>query len=131
LFRHSVFANWRNSPRLSPIGEKLVDIRQLAKSTIGEKEDWRWDIFPPYSDVHKLRLHIVFVFILHGPIIFTFMMYIYPSEKYMGEFQETCLYQVLCCCFYRRRKAKELMKRRQRVASVATIQRLLVETERF
>jgi len=37
---------WRNSPRLSPIGEKLVDIRQLAKSTIGEKEDWRWDISP-------------------------------------------------------------------------------------
>jgi hypothetical protein len=89
------------------------------------------NICVPYSDVHKLRLHIVFVFILHGPIIFTFMMYIYPSEKYMGEFQETCLYQVLCCCFYRRRKAKELMKRRQRAARVATIQRLLVETERF
>ncbi|CAF4493199.1 unnamed protein product, partial [Rotaria sp. Silwood2] len=31
-----VFANWRNSPRNSPIGEKLVDIRQLAKSTIGD-----------------------------------------------------------------------------------------------
>jgi hypothetical protein len=46
LFRHSVFANWRNSSRLSPIGEKLVDIRQLAESTIGEKEDWRWDISP-------------------------------------------------------------------------------------
>jgi hypothetical protein len=28
----------------SSIGEKLIDIRQLAKSTIGEKEDWRWYI---------------------------------------------------------------------------------------
>ncbi len=46
MFRHSVFANWRISWGNSPIGEKLVDIRQLAKSTIGEKEDWRWDITP-------------------------------------------------------------------------------------
>lgn len=83
----------------------------------------------PYSDVVKLRLHIAFVFMLHGPIIFTFTVYIYPSEIYTKEFQETCLYRALCCCFYRRRKAKELMERRRRASSSATIQHLIIETE--
>jgi hypothetical protein len=77
----------------------------------------------------KLRLHIAFVFMLHVPIIFTFMIYIYPSEIYTREFQETYLYRILCCCFYRRRKAKELMERRQRALSSATIQHLIIETE--
>lgn len=82
-----------------------------------------------YSDIMKLRLHIAFVFMLHVPIIFTFMIYIYPSEIYTREFQETYLYRILCCCFYRRRKAKELMERRQRALSSATIQHLIIETE--
>jgi hypothetical protein len=46
LFRHSIFANWRMSARYLPIGEKLVDIRQLAKSTIGENEYWRKENTP-------------------------------------------------------------------------------------
>jgi len=56
LFRHSVFANGRISWGNSPIGEKLVDIRQLAKSTIGEKEDWRWDITPMRNRVVRVVL---------------------------------------------------------------------------
>ena len=87
------------------------------------------DICIAYSDVHKLRLHIAFVLMLHGAIIFTFMVYIYPSEINIGEFQETCLYRVLCGCFYRRRKAKELMERRRRASSVTTIQQLIVDTK--
>lgn len=83
----------------------------------------------PYSDVVKLRLHIAFVFLLHGPIVFTFIIYIYPSEVYLREFQETCLYRVLCCWFYKRRKAKELIERRRRASSMVTIQHLIIETE--
>ena len=45
-FRHSVFANWRMSAWYLPIGEKLVHIRQLAKTTIGESEDWRKENTP-------------------------------------------------------------------------------------
>ena len=58
------------------------------------------------TDLIKLRVHIAFVMILHGPVIFTFMVYIYPSELYTREYQETSLYRVLCCCFYRRQKGK-------------------------
>jgi hypothetical protein len=34
------------SARYLPIGEKLVDIRQLAKAKIGENEDWRKETTP-------------------------------------------------------------------------------------
>jgi hypothetical protein len=74
-----------------------------------------------YADVIQIRFHIAFVFMLHGPIIFSFMIYIYPNEIYTREFQETCLYRILCCCFYRRNKAKELMERRRQASSSTRI----------
>lgn len=87
------------------------------------------DICITHSDVTKLRLHITFVFMLHGPLIFTFMVYIYPNEIYTREFQETFLYRILCCCFYRKRKQKELLERRRRASSAATIEHLIIETD--
>jgi hypothetical protein len=55
LFRHSIFANWRMSVRYLPIGEKLVDIRQLAKTKIGENEDWRKETTPIIQMINFLR----------------------------------------------------------------------------
>ena len=81
------------------------------------------------SDVVKLRLHIAFVLMLHGPLILTFLVYIYPSEIYTREFQETHLYRALCCYFYRRRKEKELSERRRRASSAATIAHLIIEMD--
>lgn len=56
----------------------------------------------PYSSFEDLRLHIVFIFLMHIPSVFVHLVYIYPNDSYRKEFRQTWFYRVLCCCFYRR-----------------------------
>ena len=76
----------------------------------------------PYSDLVQLRLHISFVLLLHMPYIFAFMVYVYPSELYSGEFRQTIVFRKLCCYFYRK---QQLIEKRRRASSVVTLQGLM------
>ena len=51
-----------------------------------------------------LRLHLVSIFLLYGPQIFTYVIYILPNEFYVREFYQIWFYRKLCCCFYNKKR---------------------------
>lgn len=59
-----------------------------------------------YNNVAHLRLHIVFIFLLHLPFVFICLVYIYPNQLYRKEFRRTWFYRVLCCGLSQKDKKK-------------------------
>ena len=56
----------------------------------------------PYGSLENLRVHIAFIFLQYIPLVFVYVVYIYPNDSYRKEFRQTCFYRTLCCYFYRR-----------------------------
>jgi hypothetical protein len=53
----------------------------------------------PYASLENLRVHIAFIILLHIPLVFVYIVYIYPNESYGKEFRLTWFYRTLCCCY--------------------------------
>ncbi|CAF1176707.1 unnamed protein product, partial [Rotaria sordida] len=50
------------------------------------------------------RLHIIFIFLLYTPQVFTYIIYVIPNDFYIKEFFQMWFYRKLCCCFYNRQR---------------------------
>ncbi len=74
----------------------------------------------PYSNAEQLRIHIAFILLLHIPMVFIYIVYIYPNESYTKEFRQTWFYKILCCCFYRRDENKRKPRQRSLTATTNT-----------
>ncbi|UJR08464.1 hypothetical protein I4U23_012733 [Adineta vaga] len=79
-----------------------------------------------HSDLDHLRLHILFIFLLHVPSVFVYFLYIYPNESYRKEFRQTWLYRRFCCSFYRKNKKKS--QQRYQVPIKSTMSELAVKS---
>ena len=67
----------------------------------------------PYSDKFRLRIHIIFIILLFVPQMLSFMLYVYPNERYWKEFQQIFIYRKLCHYFHQKEQ-----KLRQKVYSI-------------
>ncbi|CAF0802666.1 unnamed protein product [Rotaria sp. Silwood1] len=56
------------------------------------------------SSNYKIRLHIVFIFLLYTPQILTYIIYVMPNNFYVKEFYQIWLFRKLCFCFYNKRR---------------------------
>ncbi|CAF4145533.1 unnamed protein product [Rotaria sordida] len=50
------------------------------------------------------RLHIIFIFLLYTPQIFTYIIYVIPNDFYIKEVFQIWFYRKLCCCFNNKKR---------------------------
>ncbi|CAF1128335.1 unnamed protein product [Rotaria sordida] len=90
----------------------------------------------PYSDKSKLRLHISFIILLFVPQMSSFILYVYPNQKYWKEFQNTIIYRKFWYCFYHRRRRLQQqidmeLQREQLRMSIYTISKTISASEQM
>jgi len=76
-----------------------------------------------YSSVIHLRVIIAFTFLLYIPLVFVYIVYIYPNDSYRKEFRQTWFYKTLCC-LYRRDRPRLQQRHQLTVTKVNTLSEL-------
>ncbi|CAF2361511.1 unnamed protein product [Rotaria sp. Silwood2] len=84
-----------------------------------------------FSSTYIIRLHIIFIFLLYTPQIFTYAIYVIPNNFYVKEFYQIWFFRKLCfSCYTKRRHIQEfevihmLWTRRTSLETIKTISTL-------